>query len=62
MNQIKSIKQYLRLISIEQPGMADDNQKEDRQFEDLEYLILSIFNIQKYFPMLQSEDYGNLFL
>ena len=40
MNQIKSIKLYSKLISIEFPGM---NQV-DRHFEDLEYL--NTINIQ----------------
>ena len=40
MNEIKSIKQYSKLISIELPQM---NQA-DRQFEDLEYL--NIINVQ----------------
>ena len=39
MNEIKSIKQYSKLISIELSGM-DDSMEEQvaRQFEDLEYL------------------------
>ena len=40
MNEIKSIKQYSKLISIEHTGM---NEK-DRQIEDLEYL--NTINIQ----------------
>ena len=40
MNEIKSIKQYSKLISIELPGMNYI----DRQFEDLEYL--NTINIQ----------------
>ena len=39
MNEIKSIKQYSKLISNEHTGM-DDSMEEQvaRQFEDLEYL------------------------
>ena len=40
MNEIKSIKQYSKLISIEHTGMT----KVDRHFEDLEYL--NTINIQ----------------
>ena len=40
MNEIKSIKQYSKLISIEHTGMDDKN----GHFEDLEYL--NIINIQ----------------
>ena len=39
MNEIKSIKQYSKLISIELPGMDDQtNHQIARHFEDLEYL------------------------
>ena len=39
MNEIKSINQYSKLISIEHTGMDDaKNHPVDRQFEDLEYL------------------------
>ena len=44
MNEIKSIKQYSKLISIEQTGMDDANQKGIGHFEDLEYL--NAINIQ----------------
>ena len=44
-NEIKSIKQYSKLISIELPGMDDPkNHPVDWQFEDLEYL--NSINIQ----------------
>ena len=39
MNEIKSIKQYSKLISIEHTGMDDPtNHQVDWHFEDLEYL------------------------
>ena len=39
MNEIKSIKQYSKLISIELSGMDDSIEKQvDWHFEDLEYL------------------------
>ena len=38
MNEIKSIKQYSKLISIEHTGMDDHNRQENKLFEDLEYL------------------------
>ena len=38
MNEIKSIKQYSKLISNELSGMDDHNQKGIGHFEDLEYL------------------------
>ena len=45
MNEIKSIKQYSKLISIELPGMDDHtNHKVAWHFEDLEYL--NTINIQ----------------
>ena len=45
MNEIKSIKQYSKLISIEHSGMNDQTHHQvDRHFEDLEYLNTS--NIQ----------------
>ena len=44
MNEIKSIKQYSKLISIEHTGMDDANQKGIGHFEDLEYL--NTINIQ----------------
>ena len=44
MNEIKSINQYSKLISIELPGMDDHNQQEIGHFEDLEYL--NTINIQ----------------
>ena len=43
-NEIKSIKQYSKLISIEHTGMDDYNQDRIRHFEDLEYL--NTINIQ----------------
>ena len=42
--EIKSIKQYSKLISIEHTGMDDDNQKGIGHFEDLEYL--NTINVQ----------------
>ena len=45
MNEIKSIKQYSKLMSIELPGMDDHtNHKVAWHFEDLEYL--NTINIQ----------------
>ena len=44
MNEIKSIKQYSKLISIERTWMDDDNQKGIGHFGDLEYL--NTINIQ----------------
>ena len=44
MSDIKSINQYSKLISIEQTGMDDANQKGIGHFEDLEYL--NTINIQ----------------
>ena len=44
MNEIKSIKQYSKLISIERFGMDDHNQLRIGHFEDLEYL--NTINIQ----------------
>ena len=45
MNEIKSIKQYSKLISIELSGMDDQiDHKTDWHFEDLEYL--NTINIQ----------------
>ena len=44
MNEIKSIKQYSKLISIEQTGMDESNHHVAWQFEDLEYL--NTINIQ----------------
>ena len=45
MNEIKSIKQYSKLISIEHTGMDDHTDHQvDRHFEDLEYL--NIINMQ----------------
>ena len=38
MNEIKSINQYSKLISIEHTGMDDHNRQENKLFEDLEYL------------------------
>ena len=44
MNEIKSSKQYSKLISIERFGMDDHNQLRIGHFEDLEYL--NTINIQ----------------
>ena len=58
MNEIKSSKQYSKLISIELPQMNDDNNHQvDWHFEDLEYL--NTINIQKYSPMSLNEDIRN---
>ena len=58
MNEIKSIKQYSKLISIEHTGMYDDtNHQIDWHFEDLKYL--NTINIQKYSPMSLNEDIRN---
>ena len=58
MNEIKSSKQYSKLISIELPQMNDDNNHQvDWHVEDLEYL--NTINIQKYFPMSLNEDIRN---
>ena len=43
MNEIKSIKQYSKLISIEHTGMDDHNRQENKLFEDLEYLYMINF-------------------
>ena len=57
-NEIKSIKQYSKLISIELPQMNDDTYHQvDWHFEDLEYL--NTINSQKYFPMSLNEDIRN---
>ena len=55
MNEVKSINQYLKLISIEQIGMN----KIDRQYIDLEYLIITNIPYYSYFPISLNEDNRN---
>ena len=58
MNKMKSIQYYSISIFFEHTRMNEVN----RHFEDSEYLFLSIFNIDYYFPMSLYEDYGNYIL
>ena len=55
MNEMKSIQYYSISIYFEHPRMNHP----DRHFEDSEYLFLSIFNIDYYFPMSLQEDARN---
>ena len=53
-NEMKSIQYYSISIFFEHAKMNEVN----RHFEDSEYLFLSIFNIDYYFPMSLHEEHS----
>ena len=57
-NEMKSIQYYSISIYFEHRRMNEVN----RHFVDSEYLFLSIFNIDYYFPMSLHEEHRNYIL